>query len=165
MGVLGAVSVAIAAISVLLAIGFNFNTDVRYTMCFLSNVGYLDFMGPSYNKYWEQCITDAADEYLRRDYQEGEGTITKIHEADCSNGFTYEQFRAESKDFTIPFLCRGLLKNNECKKWDLDHFVEIAREDEWLRLLDLGNASYTRKAFTVNYYPQVMKTGPETFKR
>jgi hypothetical protein len=164
MGFLVTFSLLVAAIAVLLAIGFNYSTDVRYTMCFLSNVGYLDFMGQSYNKYWEQCITDAADEYLRRDYQEGEGTITKIHEVDCSNGFTFEQFRTESNGFTTPFLCRGLLKDNECTNWNLDHFIDIAREDEWLRLLDLGNASYPRKAFTVDNYPHVMKTGPETFK-
>lgn len=164
MGFLRSFAVAVAVISVLLAIGFNYSADVRYTMCFMANVGYLDFMGPSYNQYWEQCLTDASDMFLKRDYQAGAGTITKVHEVDCSNGFTFEQFRDESDGFTKPFVCRGLLKENECRKWDLDHFVDIAREDEWLRLLDLGNETYTRKAFTINNYPSVMMKGPETFK-
>lgn len=166
MGLLSKLSVVAAVVSVLVAIGFNYNLDVRYTVCFLSNVGYLDFMGPAYNEYWEQCITDVSDAYLRRDYKEGGGSITKIHEVDCSNGFTFEQFRIESKDFTAPFLCRGLLKDNECTKWDLDYFETISREDEWFRLLDLGNSTITRKAFTNTNVkvPSVMMTAPEAFR-
>lgn len=166
MGFLSKLSVVAAVVAVLVAIGFNYNIDVRYTVCFLANVGYLDFMGPAYNEYWEQCVTDVSDMYLRRDYKEGSGSITKIHEVDCSNGFTFEQFRIESKDFTVPFLCRGLLKDNECTKWNLDDFESISRDDEWLRLLDLGNATYTRKAFTnsATKVPNVMMTAPDAFR-
>ena len=165
MSLLKNLSLFIGLFAILFTIGFNYVIEIQYYSCLLANVGYLDFMGLSYNNYWEKCVADASEAFLKRDYEEGSGTITKIREVDCSNGMTFEQMREESHGFTRPFICRGLLKENKCLNWNLDYFTEIAKEDEWLRLLDLGNQTYDRKAFTTNYFPQIMETGPETFKR
>jgi len=165
MGVLAKLSALVVVVVVLLTIGFHNSIEVRYHVCFLSNVGYLDVLGSSYKSYWEKCIADASHELLLRDFPEGTGRVSKIHEVDCANGFTFEQFRAETKDFTIPFICRGMLKNNMCTNWDLNYFSSLLREDEWLRVLDLGDFNYTRKAFTSMKYPHKVEPAPVIFER
>lgn len=165
MGILNTIAVAIAVLAVLGTIGFNVNKEAKYGMCFLANVGYLDFLGPAYNTYWEKCIVEVSTDFLKRDYKEGGGSISKIHEVDCTNGFSFEQMSKESNGFTKPFICRNLLKDNKCRQWTLDTMQDVAKEGEWLKLLDLGNATYTRKAFTTTGHPFFMISAPEGFAK
>lgn len=165
MTILATLTAAVAVFAALGAISFNVSKDAQYHMCLLANTGWLDFMGPEYNKYWEGCIGDASAYFLKRDYPPGGGSLTKIHEVDCSNGFTFEQMAEESNGFTKPFICRKLLKDNECTKWDLNYLASKANEEEFLNLIYLGNANYSRKAFSSPIYPARLTPAIDGFNK
>ena len=150
---------------VLLAVAFQFSVDVRYTLSFLATLGYLDFLGDEFLVFANKCLADCSKYYLKRDFQPNEGRVIKIHEFDCSNGVTMEKFKEETQNFTIPALCKGLLKGAKCTNWSLDYFAQHITPEETFRSYQLDPLDSNRRAFMKNEYPTVLLTANETISR
>jgi hypothetical protein len=157
---------AIAGVVVgVLAYLYNVNVDVRHTMCLLGSLGYLDILGLGFLDAMTKCMAETSTYYLKRDFKYGEGKIQEIHTFDCSQGFTYEKFIHESKNFTIPVTCKNLLKENKCRSWDFNYFDKISKPDEAFLVQRLDEVEGKRRAFMRHQYPQYTLSKNETFSR
>ncbi|RYY81866.1 hypothetical protein EON63_14540 [archaeon] len=103
-------------------------------MCLLGSLGYLDFLGTGFLDSLTKCMAETSTYYLKRDFKYGEGKIAKIHTFDCTKDFSFEKLVEETKNFTIPVICKGLLKDNKCRQWDLDYFERNSPPDDEFRL-------------------------------
>ena len=148
-----------------LAIAFRYSVDVRYTLSFLATLGYLDFLGGKFLVLASKCLAECSTYYLKRDFQPNEGRVIKIHEFDCSKGVTMEKFKEETQNFTIPAICRGLLKGSKCTEWSVDYFAQHTTPEETFRSYQLDPLDSNRRAFMKYEAPTVFLSANETLSR
>lgn len=148
-----------------LAVLYQVNVDVKNTLCLMGATGYLDFLGPSFVVSLEKCIAETSSYYLHRDLKAGDGKLINIKELDCTKNITFEDLDRESKGFTIPFLCKGLLRNNPCRKWDFDYLLEHSDRTQKFDNQLLEPVPGHRRAFMRVEYPRTTVSIDETFSR
>lgn len=156
---------AITILVAILAVLFQVNVDVKHTLCMMGATGYLDFLGLSFSRALEKCIAETSTFYLHRDLKPGDGKLINIKELDCTKNVTFEDLDRESKGFTIPFICKGLLKDNACRKWDFDYLLEHSNRTQIFDNQLLEPVPGHRRAFMRVEYPRTKVSIEETFRR
>jgi hypothetical protein len=156
----------ILAIAVaLFAVIFSNSITFRYTTCFLAGLGYFDFLGSNFLVVLDKCLAEGSNHFRQETFKEGDGKRIKIHEFDCTQNFTWSLLKEESKDFTIPVICRGLLLDNKCRKWDLDYFTSKVTADELFTSQRMEPVDGNRRAFFRNSYPVETHTAIDTMAK
>lgn len=166
MNFLTKLSVGFAVFTAAMTVLFYASVDVRHTLCFAANLGYLDWMGNEFLDSATKCMAETSTYYLKRDFQAGQGKRLPIAEMDCTKGeITFETIREGTQDFTRPFVCRGLLKGNKCRDWTLDYFREKSTDEDFFRVQLLDVVEGNRRSFMRHTYPQFHVNASETYNK